>query len=477
MGAWDRLGISKEQYDSLVQSGPLSEFENKGPAETNIRVPSGNDLVPKTVYGDWQDPVREERLERQRELLEKNRSYEGRKQVHDATEKFEKREDSIERLMNAGLSRDEAIDTIEFDNPEPPVEDEGFFDFFRPLKDKLLKKMGDEGMDEKTMMAFDLMTPDGPALLSYVKKLASSGSKVARIVKGDKDVAKVFDFKTGKPISNRSIGQNKRHQGDFEGGSYSKPVEVTPEAGRSRKIAEALGERDRMSLKGFSARFGDDPKYEAYLKKVNDAAESVQSEPYLGKGYGSEYYSQIKPSKDPIPVVPVFGKIDPKGEIGRDVAKGGADPFAWVDNKYGLTKNVMKENYDKPMTYNTKSDLISHDDYIELINPDTDKVNFHVSALNKRLGKIMEGGNANTARRLDAIKKLRSQGIDTTIVLDFPEGIRPELFNDDFRIVSDRLRLDDGSVFKVRINKLPLTDEMREKMKRAFGSEVFADGK
>lgn len=119
--------------------------------------------------------------------------------------------------------------------------------------------------------------------------------------------------------------------------------------------------------------------------------------------------------------IPIPVDVDPKlsqGVLGRDVPLGGTDPFSWLDQKYQTGKTALKDHKGLPLQIHTRSDLISHDAYIEHLDPEHHTVNMHVFGDNDAVGKKLEIGAPSFKRRMKAVKKLQAQGIKVNIVHD-----------------------------------------------------------
>jgi DNA repair photolyase len=84
--------------------------------------------------------------------------------------------------------------------------------------------------------------------------------------------------------------------------------------------------------------------------------------------------------------------LDLNGVLGKDVLVGGPDPFSWIDAKYKVTKKLLEKNYENPLEIHTRSDLISHDDYIANLNPVKHKVFMHICSTNDDFAKFVEPG-------------------------------------------------------------------------------------
>ena len=91
----------------------------------------------------------------------------------------------------------------------------------------------------------------------------------------------------------------------------------------------------------------------------------------------------------------------------------GNDPLMWVDSKYEVVKNALRETK-KPITINTSSDLIGRDDYAELI-PEGSTVNLFALGENEHFNRLMFPGNPSNKRILAAYERLKERGVNVKL--------------------------------------------------------------
>lgn len=106
-----------------------------------------------------------------------------------------------------------------------------------------------------------------------------------------------------------------------------------------------------------------------------------------------------------------------------------SDSFMFMDKKYKVTQELLRmlDYYQYPYIIFTRSDLVAHDEYIELMNPDLCSVQMSMSSINDELTRKIEPGTPNAARRLKALQKLTQNGFWTTVRLNpffpiYPDG-------------------------------------------------------
>lgn len=242
--------------------------------------------------------------------------------------------------------------------------------------------------------------------------------------------------------------------------SRSEPFQVV----KGAQLPKDIIVDDPEGFRQFTSRF-DDPKD---LARMVDIHKTPSSEPYFGGDIAGPLY-RTHPQALPgtLHQVPVFQKIDPEGHLGKFVEKGGADPFAWMDGRYGVAKQALIDNYDKPLKISTRSDLIAHDDYLEHLNPAKHKVEIHVFGDNARAGRVAIPGGPSFQRQLTAAQKLKDAGIDVTIVHDRIKGMNPELNG------LDQLQLKKLG-FKTRENLINPSQAEKRNLQKAMGDNIWA---
>lgn len=167
------------------------------------------------------------------------------------------------------------------------------------------------------------------------------------------------------------------------------------------------------------ARFGE----QGLPEWVETAWESLNAEPYEGGDVGNCAWSAYKIKMERLGrwnrPHPFAMPMDPTSNaIGRDVAKGGNDPLAWMDMKYRNTWNHIKTRANQTLSIHTRSDLIAHDDYLAVLNKSFHEVYIHVLTDNEGYGRIVEPGCPSYKRRIGAYEKLKSLGFNVILVHD-----------------------------------------------------------
>lgn len=117
-----------------------------------------------------------------------------------------------------------------------------------------------------------------------------------------------------------------------------------------------------------------------------------------------------------------------------------SDSFMWLDTKYGVTKEFLKilKYYKYPYVIFTRSDLVAHDDYIELLDRDLAAIQFSISGNNNSLTRQLEPGAPSYKRRLAAISKLTKAGFWTSVRINPLFPIYPDGYFSDHESIKDR---------------------------------------
>ena len=106
-------------------------------------------------------------------------------------------------------------------------------------------------------------------------------------------------------------------------------------------------------------------------------------------------------------------------EAGGGITLGGYnDPFAFMDMKYGITREALRmlNHYGVPYTLRTRSDLVSRDDYAGLLDPRLCTVEMLFSTADNDVACAIEPGAPSPARRHRAAFQLREAGIKVVVV-------------------------------------------------------------
>jgi DNA repair photolyase len=140
-----------------------------------------------------------------------------------------------------------------------------------------------------------------------------------------------------------------------------------------------------------------------------------------------------------------------------------SDSFMWMDRKYKVTQELLKILlfYKYPSIVFTRSDLIAHDDYIELMDPDLISIQFSICGSNEKLTRIIEPGSPGIERRLTALKKLNEEGFWTTARLNPLFPVYPDGYFSDEKSILDRFGSYDN-VPKFELFDWELIDKLKE---------------
>lgn len=106
-----------------------------------------------------------------------------------------------------------------------------------------------------------------------------------------------------------------------------------------------------------------------------------------------------------------------------------SDSFMFMDKKYKVTQELLKilNFYNYPYLIFTRSDLVAHDEYLNLLNPNLCSIQMSISSTNDAMNKLIEPGTPSAKRRLKALEKLVKNGFWTTVRMNpffpmYPDG-------------------------------------------------------
>ena len=106
-----------------------------------------------------------------------------------------------------------------------------------------------------------------------------------------------------------------------------------------------------------------------------------------------------------------------------------SDSFMFMDKKYKVTQELLKmlKFYKYPYIIFTRSDLVAHDEYLNLLDPDLCSMQMSISSTDDKMNKMIEPGAPSAKRRLKALEKLARNGFWTTARLNpffpiYPDG-------------------------------------------------------
>lgn len=133
-----------------------------------------------------------------------------------------------------------------------------------------------------------------------------------------------------------------------------------------------------------------------------------------------------------------------KKKPGRVWISGVTDAYQPLERKYLLTKRCLEVLADNgwPFTVQTKSDLVLRDIGIFKRAKDAE-VCFTITTADEKIRKIFEPGTPPIAKRIEALAKLRDEGIRTSVMiaplLPGAEGLPGELKGKVESVLIDRL--------------------------------------
>lgn len=154
-----------------------------------------------------------------------------------------------------------------------------------------------------------------------------------------------------------------------------------------------------------------------------------------------------------------------------------SDPFQPIEKNLKVTKAFLEvlEKYNYPCVISTKSDIICSSEYLSIIKKIPSSVQFSFSTLNDDLALRLEPNASSPSSRLESLKEIASQGIQTVFRLQpflFPfEQIDENLFitlskSGVKHIVLEHLRIPTNSKLSVR-----------DKLSKILGKDIIEEYK
>jgi len=133
-----------------------------------------------------------------------------------------------------------------------------------------------------------------------------------------------------------------------------------------------------------------------------------------------------------------------KKKAGRVWISGVCDPYQPLERKYRLTRKCLEilVEHGWPVTVQTKSPLVLRD--LDILKRAADiEVGFTITTADERMRKIFEPGAPPIAKRIEALEKLRAEGVKTFAMiaplLPGAEGLPALLKKSAGHVLVDRL--------------------------------------
>ncbi len=131
-------------------------------------------------------------------------------------------------------------------------------------------------------------------------------------------------------------------------------------------------------------------------------------------------------------------------KVGRVWISGVCDPYQPLEKKYMITKRCLEVLVENgwPFTVQTKSPLVLRD--METIKRSEDaEVRFTITTADEKIRRIFEPGAPPSQKRIEALKKLHSEGVRTFVmiapILPGAEGLVTALKGKVEHVLIDRL--------------------------------------
>lgn len=166
-------------------------------------------------------------------------------------------------------------------------------------------------------------------------------------------------------------------------------------------------------IERIEVRFGDKiPKH--YKSEMSNALKNGSNNPYR---YGCSHNIKTNKKRDKRFNNPfaVPCKVKESVSVLRPTLNHG-DPLAWIDLKYKVTYHHIVNRNGKDLTIRTRSDLIGHDEYIQVLDKINHKIEIIISPYDENELSVMEPGAPSNERRLATFNKLKELGFNVKLI-------------------------------------------------------------
>jgi len=307
----------------------------------------------------------------------------------------------------------------------------------------------------------------------FKDKVLSKYVVVSKVIT-DRERAELFK-KKAKEIMRQGPRRDYGNDESRDGGKEDKPrlkVEKTPEGalifpGAKNQPRKESEEKQPDEVEKVLKLLGEDrPAFERYLDRF-PAKERIR----IAKGmltardepYSHDLHNKLWRGGKQTPDLPTPQRVeDLRGTLGKRVPEGHGDPFHWMDAKFKISYNLLLKHKGKDLTINTGSDLIAHDNYIDVLDKAKHQVNFHLLGFPSNYLRRIEPGSPSNDRRIKAVEKLVKSGVKVSVVLDVFEGLPADLkkvMDDEVKELKSNL-----SRVPVKLNKVKLSPKEAEKI-------------
>jgi hypothetical protein len=307
---------------------------------------------------------------------------------------------------------------------------------FEPYKDDLKSYLVSEyGIPERLAdMAVGVLPNNPIELMNTVRRIPKAGmGDVIKFPGSKKDIGSTTKEPTVKSnlgkISKETMAENNARAMKEAGLTKSKDNQTQDlmSSGNEKGLKVAKNEEPISENVGINSTYERLNEYLAENKKdkstarwLKNAKTEIQDEPYIGRDFHNliAFQNQDKINNQPLQPIPVDLKNigDLKGTLGKGVLSGQSDPFNWIDSRYGITKELLQREKNKPLEIYTRSDLIANDDYIEALDKGKHIVNIVIPGTNNGINRIIEPGAPSLKRRINAANKLAESGLNVNII-------------------------------------------------------------
>jgi len=238
-------------------------------------------------------------------------------------------------------------------------------------------------------------------------------------------MSNVIDIFTKKPVKTQ-IRPNSQLKPEFD---LMGPIEKKLRLSSSKETISSI-EKINFDLSIYdkiAARFGDMQPISGVVGYFNTKQNTLEAYSRGCIANCSACSSMLnnlnnwnRPMPFPVNITSIHAKLSKSK--GKTLRLGhNSDAFMWMDRKYGVAKATLKlaNSYNVKLKIYTKSDLVATDDYIELLKGHIVIITMPIRG-SEKMARALEPGVPSIGRRMHAIEKLKSQGVDVRVrLVDF----------------------------------------------------------
>ena len=173
-------------------------------------------------------------------------------------------------------------------------------------------------------------------------------------------------------------------------------------------------------IEKLAIRFNDNA---TFIDRLNQCWDSKQNEPYKFGCVHEKIWSEDRYQLNmhgywnkPFPVPSNISYKSIQGVLGKNLFQGGSDPLPFMDRKFKISLNLIRQAKNLPLAINTSSDLIICHEYLDALDKNNHTINICYISDNDEINSLLESGCASFKRRYKAYTQLKELGYKVNLV-------------------------------------------------------------